>query len=157
MANRFYQVPAVLATAVANNGTVTFAYPAGTTQDTFIGSRTAAGGGQVVVGVNDVYKQSAGQCSFTYGASEVTVTNTSGVTWPAGAPVVFGPVTASANVGFAVPVSFPVDLTYVGTAGGAVGDVGASFNQTTLNNNFATLALRLSGIVRALRLNGIVQ
>jgi len=35
-----------------------------------------------------------------------------------------------------------------GTAGGTVSDVGASFNQTTLNNNFASITAKLNAILQ---------
>ncbi|MFI8237593.1 hypothetical protein ACIF83_10130 [Streptomyces sp. NPDC085866] len=44
------------------------------------------------------------------------------------------------------------DLTHtVGTADGTVDDVGASFNQTTLNNNFKELSAKVNAILLALR------
>lgn len=37
-----------------------------------------------------------------------------------------------------------------GTPGGAIADVGASFNQATLNNNFASLTTKVNAILQAL-------
>lgn len=156
MANTYYAVPAVLSSAVANSGTVTISYPSGTTQASFTGSKASANG-QVTVNGNEVYKQADSKCSFTYGASDITVTNTSGVTWPAGASVVYGPCALSGGLGFSVPVAVPADPTYVGTPSGPLADVGASFSQTTLNNNFAYLARMISVLLTALRANNIVK
>jgi hypothetical protein len=39
----------------------------------------------------------------------------------------------------------------VGTADGTVADVGAAFNQATLNNNFRDLADKLNAVLQALR------
>jgi hypothetical protein len=50
------------------------------------------------------------------------------------------------------------DLTHtVGTADGTVDDVGAAFNQTTLNNNFKELTAKVNGILAALRTAGTVS
>ncbi len=43
-----------------------------------------------------------------------------------------------------------------GTANDALTDVGAAFNQATLNNNFADVAAKINAILAALRANGIV-
>jgi hypothetical protein len=43
-----------------------------------------------------------------------------------------------------------------GTAGDTVGDVGGSFSQATLNNNFATLTERLNDVISALRDAGVL-
>lgn len=158
MANTYYAVPAVLSSAVANSGTVTIAYPSGTTQASFTGTRYSANG-QVMLSGNDLYREADSKCTFAYGASDITVTNTSGVTWPAGATIVYGPCALSPNVGFPVPINSPPDLTAAaGTASNTtVADVGASFSQTTLNNNFATLTARVNALLRAMRINGVVK
>lgn len=50
------------------------------------------------------------------------------------------------------------DLTHaVGTADGTVDDVGASFNQTTLNNNFREITDTLDAIQAALRQANIIE
>jgi hypothetical protein len=43
-----------------------------------------------------------------------------------------------------------------GTAGDAVSNVGTSFSQGTLNNNFATLTQRLNDVISALRDAGVL-
>lgn len=72
-----------LATAVADAGTVDVAYPTGTTQASLTGSTDGS------VTINDGgygrWDQGAGGATFTFGASAITITNDSGVTWPAGA------------------------------------------------------------------------
>lgn len=85
----FKIVKSVLAAAVANAGTVTLAYPAGTAQADFTGANAAADG-LVVLNGNDVYneKVSGVRVNFTYGASNITLTNNTGVSWPAGATLV---------------------------------------------------------------------
>src|SRR5687768_69383 len=49
------------------------------------------------------------------------------------------------------------DLTMtVGTADGTIADVGAAFNQTTLNNNFRDVGEKINAILAALRTAGII-
>lgn len=80
-------ITAVLAAAVANAGTVTIPYPAGQTQ----ASLASSTGGMVVINNNMVYPQAAsgaGTVALTFGASDITITNNSGETWPAGASLI---------------------------------------------------------------------
>lgn len=43
-----------------------------------------------------------------------------------------------------------------GTADNALTDVGAAFNQATLNNNFADVATKLNALLTALRAAGVI-
>ena len=84
----FKTVELVLAAAVADDGTVTgIAYPSGTNQ-AFFTSGNASATGVAVLNGNDVYAEAATKVGITYGASTITLTNTSGVTWPAGSDVI---------------------------------------------------------------------
>lgn len=76
-----------LSADVAKAGTVVRPYPAGTVQATLTGST----GGTLAVN-GDVFKQGAGGFTVTFGASDITITNDSPVTWPANseATVSFG-------------------------------------------------------------------
>jgi hypothetical protein len=47
----------------------------------------ASATGAVAINSNDIYEQAAGKVGFSYGASTITVTNTSGQTWPTGSRV----------------------------------------------------------------------
>ena len=69
-----------LASAVANSGTVVIDYPQGYTQDNFTGSRASARG-VAVINSNDIHEEVREKISLNYGASEITLTNFSGVTW----------------------------------------------------------------------------
>lgn len=84
IANQKYVLPA----AVANAGTVVIpAYPAGFVQ----ADLSATVGGRVAVNSNDVYPQAAsgaGTVLFTFGASTITLTNNSGIPWPAGSELI---------------------------------------------------------------------
>lgn len=72
-----------LAAAVADAGTVTVAYPTGTNQAGLSGST----GGDIVVDQQE-YEQGVGGATFTFGASDITITNDTGTTWPAGAELI---------------------------------------------------------------------
>ncbi len=73
-----------LASAVADGGTFTVAYPSGTDQALLTGTT----GSSIAINANDVWKQGSGGATFTFGASNITVTNDSDVTWAAGSEVV---------------------------------------------------------------------
>ncbi|MCH4543132.1 hypothetical protein [Ochrobactrum sp. A-1] len=78
-----------LAAAVANGATVTVPYPTGQTQTSLTGTT----GGSVAVGDNDVFPQAAsgaGTVAFAFGASNITITNNSGISWPANTVVTAG-------------------------------------------------------------------
>jgi hypothetical protein len=77
-----------LATAVADDGTVTgIAYPSGTNQAFFTGGAASATG-VAIINENDVYTEAASKIGITYGASTITLTNTSDVTWPTESTVI---------------------------------------------------------------------
>lgn len=76
--------PMALAAPVANSGSVAVGYPDGFVQADFTGANASADG-QVAVNDNDVYLQTEGHVGIGYGASTITVTNTTGQTWPLGA------------------------------------------------------------------------
>ena len=72
-----------LAAPVANAGTFTVAYPAGTSQSTLTGSTD----GQIALRSGESFRQAAsgaGTVAFAFGASNITVTNNTGNALPAG-------------------------------------------------------------------------
>lgn len=78
-----------ITTAVAPAGTLTVAYPAGTVQATLNGTT----GGSMSLNSNDTFPQAAsgtGTVLFAFGASNITVTNNTGLTWAVGDLVRFG-------------------------------------------------------------------
>lgn len=143
--------------AVANAGTVVVPYPAGFNQAALIGST----GGAVSINNNDTYFQlpSGVRVNYTFGASDITITNNTGVSWPIGAELVasFGRSTIEGR--YVPSVQFGpsiVALTVsVGVAGNTVADVGAAFAQATLNNNFRVVADKINEIVAKLKAAGI--
>lgn len=80
IANITYVLPA----DVANNATFTVAYPAGQTQ----ASLTNSTGGVMTLNDADILRQGTG-VTFTFGASNITVTNLAGYTLPAGTRLLF--------------------------------------------------------------------
>lgn len=79
-------VSAVLASAVADDATFTIAYPTGLTATDLRGST----GGDLTVGdgAYGIWEQAdPGFEVTTYGASTITITNRSGISWPAGQTV----------------------------------------------------------------------
>jgi len=76
-------ISVVLASAVADDGTVAVSYPTGTTQAGLTGSTD----GEVTIndGAYGRWDQGDDGATFAFGASTITITNKSGVSWPAGA------------------------------------------------------------------------
>lgn len=143
--------------AVANAGTVVVPYPAGFNQAALIGST----GGYLTVNSNDVYQQlpSGVRVTFTFGASDITITNNTGVAWAAGSDIVvsFGRSTIEGRYVPSVqfgPAIVPLTVS-VGTTGNTVADVGGAFAQATLNNNFRVVADKINEIVTKLKAAGI--
>ena len=147
-----------LASAVANNATFTVPYPAGVTQARLQG----ATGGRMVVNNDLAYAQGASGFTVVYGASNMTVTNTTGGTLAAGANILisFGTDTRNNSGVYNPPVmqAGPVALTAAtGTASDTIADVGAAFSQATLNNNFKSLADKVNALVTALETAGLTN
>ncbi len=147
----------VLASAVANAGTVVVNYPAGQSQGTLIGST----GGKVAINNNDVYPQAGSgvAVTFTFGASNITITNNTGVSWPANSTLIasFGDNTEDGSYNPDIRVDAIVPLTAAtGTTGDTIVDVGAAFTQATLNNNFKAQADKTNEIITALKAAGIL-
>lgn len=90
---------------MANNGTYTCNYPGATTQqdfDTGLGSV----GGSAIVNDSDKWTVAAGKVSFAFGASLITITNTSTVTWKANSKVSLEIDQQAGNSGELVQIPF---------------------------------------------------
>lgn len=132
----FKTILLTLGAAVADDGTVTgIAYPSGTNQ-AFFTSGNAASTGIAVINENEVYRETASQIGLTYGASSITLTNTSDQTWPAGA-------TVRVQLGYASPS----EVTVISQAAEAnlAGDANAATIVTKVNNILAKL--RAAGVL----------
>jgi hypothetical protein len=148
---------AVLAAQVNNAGTVVIPYPAGSTQASLITST----GGELVLNDNDRYVQAVSgvRVEFTFNAGDITVTNETGVAWPAASVILvsFGSSDYEGRytTGIAVaPALVPLAVS-VGTASNTIVDVGAAFNQTTLNNVVRSLAAKVNELVTKMKDAGI--
>lgn len=145
-----------LASSVADNATFTVAYPAGVTQGNLLG----ATGGVMVVDGDAVYEQGASGFTAVYGASNITVTNTTGAALAAGSviDISFGRNDIDGRFQNGVKVAGIDALTAAtGTtsATSTIVDVGAAFSQATLNDNFKTQADKTNAIIAALDAAGI--
>ncbi len=137
----------VLASAVADDGTVTFAYPSGYTQASFTGANASATG-VAVLDNNLVIEEGDPGIGLSYGASLVTLTNLTGVAWPAGATVMVQMgIAGNDRPGF--------------QRGEAISDVAASAvtaNTTTaIDVGIQLTNDKVNAILRALRSNGIIN
>ncbi len=156
----FAVTPLITLTAQVNNaGTVTVAYPAGTTQASFIGANAAAHTGSLVLNGNEVYPEAGSgvRVNFTYNAGDVTVTNNTGVAWPAGSTIraQFGRA-GNDRPGFGPGPAVTALTTAFGTAADALVDVTATPTQATINNNFASIVRKIDRLEAALRANGLI-
>jgi len=148
----------VLASAVANAGTVTVPYPSGLTQADLLGTT----GGRLAVNDNDTYAQApsgAGTVAFSFGASNITVTNNTGVSWAANSTITasFGRSDPSGRYESGVALTpAPQTLTAAtGTTGTTINDVTGTFSQSVLNNNFKSITDQLNAVTAALKKAGI--
>lgn len=148
----------ILATAVANSGTVTLAYPSGTNQAYFTGLNARAAS-VVVLNDNDAYTQAASQIGVTFGGSDITLTNSTGFTWAAGTKVAVGLAYANAADAFSGQISADmVALTDSsgGTASNTLAAISGTYSQTEVRNSIASLAAKINNIRTALRSAGIM-
>ena len=165
----------LLASAVADDGAVTgIAYPSGTNQAFFTGGN-AASTGVAIINNNDVYEQAASDIGITYGASTITLTNTSDVTWPAGASVTLQLGYASlAEVSvIAQPAIAALGGTLTGTNDGSLSDLPTITDTPAtadalrddlvtnvvpvVNANFKELQAKVNGLIAALVAAGVLD
>lgn len=115
--NEFGRIDAILAAAVANSATFDVGYPSGTSQASY--QNGLAGTANVMI-VNDNDRYGASQFSASFGASTITVTNSTGGTLAAGSRVslMFDQVDGNN----AVFLNFPVQLAAIAANGDVVTD-----------------------------------
>lgn len=109
--DRFARVSVVLTADVATTGTFTFAYPTGFVQNDFTAGLVQSSGHYAIVNGNDRWTAAASQISASFGASLVTLTNSSGVTWAAGSTVDI--VLDTINGNNVVTLAFPINLASI--------------------------------------------
>lgn len=81
--NQFARVDTVLVAAVNDSGTFTVSYPSGTSQDT----QWVVGNAYMIVNDNDRWTAAGSKMSASFGASTITVTNSTGATLPTGSRI----------------------------------------------------------------------
>jgi hypothetical protein len=113
-------VEGVLAADVANSGTFTVAYPTGFTQDSFTAGLHGAGSYLMVNG-NDKLTVAASKISLAFGASLITVTNSSGATLPAGTKFILNVDQADGND--VLFLTLPITLAAITGAGDVVTEI----------------------------------
>lgn len=153
----FVTTTAVLASAVANAGTVEVTYPSGSVQGDFTGVNASADG-VVIVNDNEVYTEAASQVSISYGASSGTITNNSGVSWPAGSTirVQFGQV-GNDRPGFPSDAIAALTDSSGGTASTTLPAISATYSQIEVQNSIASLNAQMNRILIALRAQGVID
>jgi hypothetical protein len=145
-----------LASSVNDDATFTVSYPSGVTQAMLLGAET----GKMVVNGDAIFSYGASGFTASYGASNITVTNTTGATLAAGTELIlsFGDTTQAGRFVPDVRVRGVVALTAAtGTASNTIADVTGSFVQATLNNNFKSLADKVNEMRAALVSAGILN
>lgn len=112
--NKFATVETILASAVADDATFTVGYPSGTTQASFSNGLALSTG---VMIVDDVNRYAEGASGFTasFGVSDITITNTTGASLPAGSAISFQFEQVNGND--VVVLSFPIPLVAITAAG----------------------------------------
>lgn len=148
----------VLASAVTNTNTFTVPYPAGLAQADLLGTTN----GKLALNDNEVFPQApsgGGTVAFSFGASTITVTNNSGITFPANSTVIasFGrsEKNGSYESGVQVTPAPPTLTAATGTTGTTIADVTGTFSQSVLNNNFKALADAYNALAAAVKKAGI--
>lgn len=147
-----------LASAVADDGTVTVAYPAGTAQADYIGAN-AATNAVVVRDDNDVFAEADPGIAISYGASNATLTNRTGEAWPVGTRL----RVQFAQSGNDAPAFAPADaITSLtdnsgGTASDTLAAISGTYNQGEVRNSVASLNAKLEEVLAVLRTAGLVS
>lgn len=120
MADRFAVATVVLATAVADSGTFTVGYPSGTSQLSF-NAGLAGTGTYMIVNDNDKWTAAASKMSVSYGASDITVTNSTVTTLAAGSKVTVFLDRQDGND--IVLLQVPISLAAITAAGDVMTDI----------------------------------
>ncbi len=155
----FIVTSAVLASAVANAGTLVIPYPSGTNQAFFTGVNASANGA-VIINDNDVYPEqpSGVRVNITYGASDITITNNTGVSWPAGSVlrIQLGRASNDRPDFQTAPAIASLTDSSGGTAGATLAAISGTYVQAEVRNSVASLNAQIERILIALRNAGII-
>lgn len=100
----------VSSVSVSNNSAIAVPYPSGTSAADF----STNGRHTVFVGGNRYFSY-RGECSLSFGASNITVTNTSGDTWAGDLRMGLHQETLTTNAAFASPTAVPLPIPQSGS------------------------------------------
>lgn len=115
-----YTIEGVIATAVADAGTFTVAYPSGTTQVNY-NAGLAGTDSYIILNGNDKYTVAAGKISLSFGSSDITVTNSTGATIAAGTKFILNVDVADGND--VIVLTLPIKLAAITGAGDVVTEI----------------------------------
>ena len=151
-------VSQTLAAAIADAGTLTLSYPSGTNQAYFT-SGNAKAASVAIINDSDIWLQTASKIGVTFGASDITLTNSSGVSWAAGSKLVVGLAYADGTDKFEGQKSAAITAltdSSGGTASTTLAAISASYSQTEVRNSIATLASQIERLRAALSKANII-
>jgi hypothetical protein len=151
-------VQQTLAAAIADAGTLTLSYPSGTNQAYFT-SGNAKASSVAIINDSDIWLQTASKIGVTFGASDITLTNSSGVTWAAGSKLVVGLAYADGTDKFEGQKSAAItSLTdnSAGTASDTLAAISGTYSQAEVRNSVASLAAKINRVIAALNKAGII-
>lgn len=153
-------VETVLATAIADDGTLTIAYPSGTNQAFFTGGNANANG-QMTLNDNDVYDEDDSTTfGLAYGGSDITFTNRLGSSIAAGTKLRVGLAYADEVYSFGGQKSAAI-AALTDSSGGTAGDtlpaIGGTYDQGDVADSIATLAAQIESLRAALEAAGLIE
>lgn len=128
-------------------GTLAVGYPAGYTQADFIGANASTDATLVVNG-NDLFQEADDEFDISYGASSATITNKTGVNWPAGTELIVGFAFASSSQSGQSLIVDTLGVSGAATFGSTISVAGAATFSGTLAANLGITGTRTgAGIV----------
>lgn len=148
----YFTLGTVLGSAVADTGTVTVAYPSGTAQGNFDKGLANLANCYVVLNGNDKIPYGTSGIrigTITFGASNITITNNSGFTWPVGTKI---DAYFDVKEGFRIPFNIPLPPLSTITAADILTDFQPGIDGTVEYAEFVT-TVAVSTAARAATLN----
>lgn len=151
--DKFAVAEVTLGSAVANSSTFDVPYPSGTTQNSF---NAGLNGSNISMWVNNNDKYDSTKFSLSFGASVITVTNSTGASLPAGAVVRLNLDQVDGND--IELIEFPIELASITGAQDVVTDFRPGFDGTiedvsfvvnkpvTTGSKLATLTAAIGGV-----------
>lgn len=130
--DKFAVAEVTLGSAVANSGTFDVPYPSGTSQNSF---NAGLNGSNISMWVNNNDKYDSTKFSLSFGASVITVTNSTGASLPAGSVIRLNLDQVDGND--VAILAFPVELASITGTQDVVTDFRPGFDGTIEDVSFA--------------------